>query len=165
MIHQRPSLLLTSGPPADAGDRYGSWPLQVAPQLARVRQAVDQLARLRYAHPSLDLPEPSLLGVMERLALVVSELGSNALRHGQAPITVTLSRLRGGWMISVTDGAVDAVPVLTPAAERGTHRHGLEVVALVSTDVGWFVDSDHSKHVWAIVPDETPDGLADLVGD
>ena len=86
-------LPLTAGPPANAGERCGSWPLQLAPQLTKVRASIEELARRRYAHPSLDAPEPSLLGVLERLALVVSELGGNALRHAQAPVTVSLARL------------------------------------------------------------------------
>jgi len=161
MIQQRPSVLLTA-PPDDPGDRCGSWPLQMAPQLARVRSAVDQLARLRYAHPSLETPEPSLLGVMERLSLVVSELGSNALRHGQAPITVTLNRVRRGWLISVADGDPGSSPVMGRQEETGGHRHGLQVVALVSSHVGWYADGA-AKYVWADVPDRTPDGLTDLI--
>jgi serine/threonine-protein kinase RsbW len=164
VIQQRPGLLLTVGPPHEAGDRCGSWPLQMAPQLSRVRAAVDQLARLRYAHPSLDTPEPSLLGVMERLALVVSELGSNALRHAHAPITVTLSRLRGGWLLSVADGDPRSTPVMGPEDLGDGHRHGLQVVALVSTGIGWYAD-DAGKHVWALVPDSTPPGLTDLLQD
>jgi serine/threonine-protein kinase RsbW len=136
----------------------------MAPQLARVRSAVDQLARLRYAHPSLATPEPSLLGVMERLALVVSELGSNALRHGQAPITVSLNRMRGGWLLSVSDGDPRSTPTMGPTELANGHRHGLQVVALVSTRVGWYAD-DSGKHVWAAVPDQTPDGLTDLIHD
>jgi hypothetical protein len=164
MIEHRPSVLLTAGPPEEAGDRCGSWPLQMAPQLARVRSAVEQLARLRYAHPSLETPEPSLLGVMERLALVVSELGSNALRHGQAPITVSLNRVRGGWLLSVSDGDPRSVPVMGPTELSSAHRHGLEVVALVSSQVGWYVDG-HGKQVWAAVPDRTPEGLTYLIRD
>jgi serine/threonine-protein kinase RsbW len=164
MIEHRPALLLSAGPPEEAGDRCGSWPLQMAPQLARVRSAVDQLARLRYAHPSLVTPEPSLLGVMERLALVVSELGSNALRHGQAPITVSLNRVRRGWLLTVSDGDPQSTPIMGPTELDSGHRHGLQVVALVSTRVGWYVD-DSGKHVWAAVPDQTPEGLTDLIHD
>jgi serine/threonine-protein kinase RsbW len=164
MIEHRPALLLRAGPPGEIGDRCGSWPLQMAPQLARVRSAVEQLARLRYAHPSLETPEPSLLGVMERLALVVSELGSNALRHGQAPITVSLHRMPGGWLLKVSDGDPRSVPMMGPTELSSGHRHGLEVVALVSTQVGWYVD-DSGKHVWAAVPDQTPEGLSHLIRD
>jgi hypothetical protein len=42
------------------------------------------------------------------------------------------------------------------------HRHGLEVVAIVSSDLGWYVEADQ-KHVWATVPDASPAGLSDLV--
>lgn len=161
MIEHRPSLALTAGQPGSLGDRCGTWPLQLAPQLTKVRASIEELARHRYAHPSLDPPEPSLAGVLERLALVVSELGGNALRHGQAPVVVSLNRLHGGWLLNVADGDVHSGPEVHPSAEQG-HRHGLQVVAIVSSQVGWYVE-DGVKNVWAIVPDNTPAGLADLI--
>ena len=118
MIDHRPRLPLTAGPPANPGERCGSWPLQLAPQLTKVRASVEELARRRYAHPSLDAPEPSLLGVLERLALVVSELGGNALRHAQAPVTISLSRLPRGWLLNVSDGDPATAPLVEPAHGR-----------------------------------------------
>jgi hypothetical protein len=162
MIDHRPRLPLTLGPPDSLGERCGTWPLQLAPQLSKVRASVEELARRRYAHPSLDAPEPSLLGVLERLALVVSELGGNALRHAQAPVTVSLARLPRGWLLNVSDGDPGSVPLIEPfEGERG-HRHGLQVVTIVSASVGWYAEAD-SKHVWAVVPDRTPDELAELI--
>ena len=161
MIKHRPFLPLTAGPPEAVGDRCGTWPLQLAPQLTKVRASIEELARHRYAHPSLDPPEPSLAGVLERLALVVSELGGNALRHGQAPVVVSLNRLHGGWLLNVADGDTASEPLLHAGEDHG-HRHGLQVVAIVSSGVGWYVE-DSAKHVWAIVPDTTPAGLADLI--
>ena len=40
--------------------------------------------------------------------------------------------------------------------------HGLQVVSIVSAEVGWYAE-DEAKHVWAVVPDRTPDGLAELL--
>jgi serine/threonine-protein kinase RsbW len=162
MIEQRRRIGLSAGPPAESGQRFGTWSLQVAPQLSKVRASIDELARRRYAHPSLDLPEPSLLGVMERLSLVVSELGGNALRHAHAPVTVSLSRLRRGWLLSVADGDPTSVPRIDDPGLVPGHRHGLEVVAIVSSDLGWYVEEDQ-KHVWATIPDTSPVGLSDLV--
>lgn len=162
MVDHRLSLPMTAGPPASAGDRCGTWPLQIAPQLTKVRASIEELARHRYAHPSLDPPEPSLVGVLERLALVVSELGGNALRHGQAPVSVALARLHGGWLLTVSDGDVAALPDSVVASADQGHRHGLEVVGIVSSGVGWYVEAER-KIVWAVVPDTTPPGLADLL--
>jgi serine/threonine-protein kinase RsbW len=161
MIEHRSALPLTAGPPQNLGDRCGTWPLQLAPQLTKVRASIEDLARHRYAHPSLDPPEPSLAGVLERLALVVSELGGNALRHGQAPVVVSLARLHGGWLLNVADGDTDSEPALHASEEQG-HRHGLAVVAIVSSAVGWYVEDD-AKNVWAVVPDNAPPGLTDLI--
>jgi len=152
---------LEKASPPERGDTCGTWPLQLAPQLSHVRAAVQEIARGRYAHPSLDTPEPSLLGVLERLALVVSELGGNALRHAHAPVLVSLSRLRGGWLLSVSDGDPLARPAID-AYDDLSHRHGLQVVSIVSTAVGWYADEE-SKHVWAMVPDQAPVGLSELV--
>jgi hypothetical protein len=157
-----PRLPLSAHQPADLGERCGSWPLQLAPQLAKVRSSVEELARHRYAHPSVDAPEPSLLGVLERLALVVSELGGNALRHAHAPVTVSLARLRRGWLVQVSDGDPGGEPVVPADSTAGGPRHGLQVVTLVSTEVGWYAE-EQSKHVWAVVPDETPAGLSALI--
>jgi hypothetical protein len=162
LIDHRPRLPLTAGPPANLGERCGSWPLQLAPQLTKVRASVEEMARRRYAHPSLDTPEPSLVGVLERLALVVSELGGNALRHAQAPVTVSLARLPRGWLLNVSDGDPDTAPLVEPPQGDQGRRHGLQVVAIVSEDVGWYADSG-GKHVWAVVPDRTPDGLTEIV--
>jgi hypothetical protein len=134
----------------------------MAPQLTKVRASIEDLARHRYAHPSLDPPEPSLVGVLERLALVVSELGGNALRHGQAPVSVNLARLRRGWLLTVSDGDTGDLPSSVTKSPAEGHRHGLEVVAIVSSGVGWYVEGDR-KFVWAVVPDTTPAGLADLL--
>jgi hypothetical protein len=161
MIDHRPSLPLTAGPPEQLGDRCGTWPLQLAPQLTKVRASVEDLARHRYAHPSLDPPEPSLAGVLERLALVVSELGGNALRHGQAPVTVTLARLHGGWLLNVADGDTASHPTVQSGPDED-HRHGLQVVGIVSSQVGWYVEGD-AKNVWAVVPDSAPAGLSNLI--
>jgi hypothetical protein len=162
MDEHRPVLPLSLGPPKVIGERCGSWPLQLAPQLTRVRASIEELARRRYAHPSLDSPEPSLLGVLERLALVVSELSGNALRHAQAPVTVSLARLPRGWLLNVSDGAPESVPLVQPAGQDQAFRHGLQVVAIVSADLGWYAEAE-CKHVWAVVPDKTPIGLSELI--
>jgi anti-sigma regulatory factor (Ser/Thr protein kinase) len=145
--------------PTDPGDSCGIWPVRMAPQLSQVRAAVQDLARRRYAHPSLDAPERTLSDVIERLALVVSELGGNALRHAHAPVSIRLARVRHGWLLSVADGDPDVAPsVASQDGEFVGQSQGLLVVARVSNDLGWYVDLD-CKHVWAMVPDAPPPDL------
>jgi anti-sigma regulatory factor (Ser/Thr protein kinase) len=143
--------------PTDPGDSCGIWPVRMAPQLSQVRASVQELARRRYAHPSLDAPERTLSDVIERLALVVSELGGNALRHAHAPVSIRLARVRHGWLLSVADGDPAVGPTVPSSddAEVSGRSQGLLVVARISDDFGWYADPD-CKHVWAIVPDAPP---------
>jgi serine/threonine-protein kinase RsbW len=162
--HRRvpPTPSLIAGPPADSGAPCGTWSVQIAPQLRRIRASIDELARRRYDRPALDAPEQSLQGVLERLALIVSELAGNALRHAQAPITVSLARLPGGWLLDVSDGSPRAVPLVGRGGAHVTHGRGLRLVLIMSTPAGWYAEGD-SKHVWAVVPDTTPPALAGLL--
>jgi serine/threonine-protein kinase RsbW len=143
--------------PTDPGDSCGVWPVRIAPQLSQIRASVQELARRRYAHPSLDAPEPTLTDAVERLALVVSELGGNALRHAHAPVSIRLARVRHGWLLSVADGDPDVAPSMVSSddAEVPGQSQGLLVVARISNDLGWYADPD-CKHVWAMVPDAAP---------
>jgi anti-sigma regulatory factor (Ser/Thr protein kinase) len=87
----------------------------------------------------------------ERLMLVVEELVSNALRHGGPPVGVTLTTLRLGWLVAVSDTATDQAPV--PALDRdpADGGMGLALVGRLCRAHGWMVEGDH-KIVWARVP-------------
>lgn len=85
---------------------------------------------------------------LDELLLVFEELSSNGLRHGRAPVTVRVVAANGGWLVDVTDAAIDHPPV--PAVDRDPSDGGLglHLVARLCRAHGWMVD-DGRKHVWA----------------
>lgn len=87
---------------------------------------------------------------LERLLLTFEELTSNGLRHGRAPVEVTVSTTKSGWLVDVTDAATTGTP--TPAVDRDPAYGGLglHLVARLSTMQGWEVRLGR-KHVWACI--------------
>lgn len=90
-------------------------------------------------------------GVVFALELVVSELVTNAVRHGAGPITLTLADVSGGIRVGVHD-----LGTRGPEARHPDHRspggRGLQVVEQLSWD--WGVErsgAGQGKTVWAIV--------------
>ena len=105
--------------------------------------------RLRSAMTDRALPAGDDEG--ERLLLVVEELASNALRHGGAPVHVSVSAHDVGWLAAVSDTAADRPPL--PAFDRDPAYGGvgLSLVARLGRVHGWAVEGDR-KVVWARVP-------------
>lgn len=92
------------------------------------------------------LVNAGLGGVAEDVALVVSELATNAIRHARSPFTVTLSVFPTGIRVTVSDEAVAGRPRegLGLPVEIA---HGLWIVSALSA--GWGVDADRGgKMVW-----------------
>jgi anti-sigma regulatory factor (Ser/Thr protein kinase) len=86
----------------------------------------------------------------ERLALVVSELASNAVLHAGTPYSVSVVRTNGRVHVSVHDdgGAAQLEPLeLNRANVTG---RGLRIVAAVADEWGSDRDADGvGKNVWA----------------
>lgn len=87
---------------------------------------------------------------LERLLLAYEELSSNGLRHGQAPVHASVTAFADGWLIDVTDNAVERSP--TPAMDRDPAFGGLglHLISELSTAHGWTVEGGR-KHVWALI--------------
>ncbi|MGR7026173.1 hypothetical protein [Geodermatophilus sp. URMC 62] len=85
---------------------------------------------------------------VDELLLVYEELSSDGLRHGRSPVTACVVVATGGWLVDVTDAAVERPPV--PAVDRDPAHGGLglHLVARLCRTHGWMVDEGR-KHVWA----------------
>ncbi|MFJ1764785.1 ATP-binding protein [Amycolatopsis sp. NPDC088138] len=88
-----------------------------------------------------DLPEDQRLDVL----MVVEELTSNALRHGEPPRQIRLLRKRGWLCVEVDDTCLDPACPRPPSATGG---HGLKLVKAVTTSWGQRQRAT-GKTVWA----------------
>jgi anti-sigma regulatory factor (Ser/Thr protein kinase) len=79
------------------------------------------------------------------IALAVSELVTNAIRHGDAPVTLTVTPRDGGVRVEVTDGN----PALFVAAggDLDEGRRGLRLIDAVCDTWGWH-PVEGGKCVW-----------------
>lgn len=85
---------------------------------------------------------------VERLLLVFEELASNGLRHGRPPVLVTVVATGTGWLLDVTDAAVDHAPAPAVGRDAAAGGLGLYLVARLCSAHGWLVEHDR-KHAWA----------------
>jgi signal transduction histidine kinase len=92
---------------------------------------------------------------VDRLLLAFEELASNGLRHGRSPVHVRVVPMSDGWLIDVTDTALEHPPV--PAVDRDPAQGGLGLylVAQLCAAHGWIVRGGR-KHVWACVRPTLP---------
>ncbi|MEU4238705.1 ATP-binding protein [Actinoplanes sp. NPDC026619] len=88
---------------------------------------------------------------VERMALVVTELATNALRHGLPPTVVRLLREGDRLIIDVADHDRQATPAVDAGRPLGAGGLGLQLARTFATDVGWY-STDVTKHVWASFP-------------
>lgn len=126
---------------------------QLPPWGWELRQAADLTRSRMELHASVmgaGVPPGDIAADVERLLLAYEELASNGLRHGHAPVQATVTAAGTGWLIDVSDAAVDHVPA--PAADRDPALGGLGLflITRLCRDYGWSVVSGR-KHVWGYV--------------
>lgn len=149
-MHVSQTLWARRSPPKRATPAAGRW--EGAPTTAAELTAL----RVQLHAALLDGARPA--GAtdddIDRLLLAFEELTSNGLRHGQPPVRVTVHETGTGWLLDVTDAAVDRPP--TPAIGRDAAEGGLGLylVARLCAAHGWMAEKDR-KHVWARI-DYTP---------
>jgi len=91
--------------------------------------------------------------LVDNALLVVSELVTNAVRHGGTGIVVSLRHLSHGVRIAVAD-AGEALPTPPDAQPRPDAPHGRGLLIVAATAADWGVvpnDPPPGKTVWADV--------------
>lgn len=135
--------------------------MRTAAELTLGREADAVPKARRFVDSSLS-GEPA--GVVHAVELVVTELVTNALLHGEPPVSVRLIHLGPSIRVEVEDAGAHLPVVGVRDLESMTGR-GLAVVAGMSS--GWGVDPGRraGKVVWAELPvDGTVAGAANLDG-
>ena len=86
--------------------------------------------------------------VFNRMAVVATELATNALRHGVPPTVVRLLRDREHLVLDVADHDPGAAPQVINDRPPGAGGLGLRLTLRFAGDVGWYT-TEATKHVWA----------------
>lgn len=137
--------LRTSSPPPQATE-LETWTLGGAADLRGLRASL-RAALTRYGLvQGEDLDEvPGLV------ALVATELATNALRHGLPPTIVTLLATDECFILDVADHDVGTAPELDDADPLDSGGRGLLLAESVSLAVAWYA-TPHTKNIWASFP-------------
>jgi anti-sigma regulatory factor (Ser/Thr protein kinase) len=111
------------------------------------------------AHTRQVLGRWSVPGVVEPVVLVVSELVTNAVRHGRPPVELLLRRVGRGVRVDVRDESPAFRPAkrardVAPADLEAEGGRGLPIIDAVSVDHGVDQIPDDGKKVWAVVDPE-----------
>jgi serine/threonine-protein kinase RsbW len=125
----------------------GQWVLADYPELRLLRASLRQAVDTEWPGSSDDDDDDDD-DVADRMAIVATELATNALRHARSPAVVRLSRAKNAFVVDVADDKPLAVPDSDPAKPPGTGGRGLEITRRLASDTGWYVTGGH-KHVWA----------------
>jgi serine/threonine-protein kinase RsbW len=129
--------MLPAAVPQPAGVELGSWTLDSFRGLHELRAAVREAAGSGQ--------------VSDRMSVVVTELTTNALRHGRPPAVVRLLHAGDRLVIDVADHDLTALPELAEDRPLGTGGLGLQLTKRFATELGWYT-TDVTKHVWASFP-------------
>ncbi|MEV6489725.1 ATP-binding protein [Actinoplanes sp. NPDC051633] len=141
------NLLHTSRPPEPATE-VERWVLDSYTELRSLR------ASLHKAITGELLPEGTPLDeIPEKVAVVATELATNALTHAHPPTVVQLLRTDTSFVLVVADEEPGIVPELDEDRPPGAGGLGMQLARKLALDVGWYTDGD-VKHVWAefVVP-------------
>ena len=132
------SSLRSSRPPSGCTE-VGSWTLGDSRQLSALRHSLQD---------ALDGGRDELDEVPEKVALVASELATNALRHGLPPTVVRLLRSDEAFVLDVADHDTGVIPQPEDEDADSEGGRGLQIARRLALDVGWYA-ADTTKHVWA----------------
>lgn len=140
-----PTLWPRSPVPRTSGTAW-QWQITSLRQLSGVR--AELRARLRSAARAAGANGDE---VADRVLLAVEELASNGLRHGVDPVEARVVATADGWLIVISDGAIEQGPQPAVGRDPALGGMGLYLVAELSAARGWAVTGGR-KHVWACLP-------------
>lgn len=100
------------------------------------------------------------------LAVIATELATNALMHGDSPVTADLLLAGSSFVLVVGDGDPGGEPAIAEARPPGAGGFGLRLVQDLADDAGWHVQGSR-KYVWArlIIPTDGCPGQRAQPGD
>ena len=117
---------------------------------ATVAELSAHRGRLRAALFNVPRPVGCDDGDVERLLLAFEELGSNGLRHGRPPVRMTVTPTGSGWLVDVSDLAVDRPPAPAVGRDPADGGLGLYMIARLCAAHGWHIRNGR-KHVWGCI--------------
>jgi serine/threonine-protein kinase RsbW len=135
--------LETASRPPDAADDVQQWVLDDVAGLRRLRAGLFEALNGEPMPPDGQLDE-----VPEEVAIVATELATNAIRHGRPPTRVYLRRTEHTFVLDVADEDPDTTPEVAGPRAPGDGGMGMRIATKLAEAVGWYVDGT-SKHVWA----------------
>ncbi len=118
-------------------------------QLFDLERSLQSPARARQA--AAEIASQEALGpVSDDLALVVSELVTNAVRHAESPLRLEIQTGEHRVVVAVADGSVSP-PVARVADDESEGGRGMALVDLLAAETG-VRPHPAGKTVWAALP-------------
>ncbi|GGM11060.1 MULTISPECIES: ATP-binding protein [Micromonospora] len=137
---------LRTSPPAPDAVEVQRWTLTSGAELRDLRVAIH-----RELTGNALVDGEQMHEVPEQMALVATELATNALRHGLPPTIVRLLRADDCLVLDVADHDLTPLPELSDTLPEGSGGRGLLLARSFSVDVGWYA-TETTKHIWATFP-------------
>ena len=131
-------------------DMPGETPLADAAELARFElDSPSQLRKLRSGlRQAITATGDQPADMLDGMAVVATELATNALKYGRPPAVVRLYRTGDCFILDVADRDPQHLPEYAEARPPGEGGLGLPLVRELAHRVSWFV-TDVAKHVRA----------------
>jgi serine/threonine-protein kinase RsbW len=134
---------LTASPPPTPNVEVARWVLDSFAQLRILRAALHE------ALTGEPLPGGGYLDeVPEKMAVVATELATNALVHARPPTIVELRRTQDTFILDIADEDPGEAPHFAELRSPGAGGLGLQLTRRFALDIGWYIDGP-AKHVWA----------------
>ncbi|MER7330495.1 MULTISPECIES: ATP-binding protein [unclassified Micromonospora] len=137
---------LSSSPPPPQAVELRRWTLSEGTDLRGLRASLHEELTGDVLGEGEALEE-----VPELVALIATELATNALRHGRPPTIVRLLATDDYLILDVADHDLGSLPELADTQSEGAGGRGLQLARALSLDVGWYATAT-TKNIWASFP-------------